>query len=114
MLEGSGGFAQGASEDIDMRGVNWKQQQWEMNRMRNPSQKNKFRGGKNRGRGSRNFGHGSTGPGKSSRNFGHSSGGAGKNSRNVGEGRNKFGKGRGRPKNISNKQENSNRNAKRK
>ncbi|CAB4011469.1 Hypothetical predicted protein [Paramuricea clavata] len=103
LLEDSGGVAQGGSEDVDMRGVSWKQQQWEMNRMRNPSQKNNFRGGKNRGRGSRNFGQGSAGAGKSSRNFGRGSAGAGKTSKNFGEGRKKIGKGRGKPKNMGNK-----------
>ena len=103
LLEDSGGFAQGGSEDVDMRGVSWKQQQWEMNRMRNPSQKNHFRGGKNRGRGSRDFGQGSAGAGKSSRNFGRGSAGVGKTSKNFGDGRKKFGRGRGNPKNMGNK-----------
>jgi hypothetical protein len=66
--------------------------------MRNPSQKNKFRGGKNRGRGSRNLGQGLAG--------------AGKTSKNVGEGRKKIGKGRGKPKNMGNKRKNSSRNTK--
>ena len=83
-MENSGGFTQGGSEDVDMRGVSLKQQQWEMNRMhQQSSRKNKCRGGKNRGRGSRNFGPGLPGLRKTSRKFG--------------EGRNKFGKGKGKP-----------------
>ena len=100
---------------MDMRGVNWKQQQWEMNRMRNPFGKNKFRGGKNRERGSRDFGQGSAAPGKSSQKFGHGSSGPGKMSKNFGKGRKIIGKAQqGRPKTMSNKQKNSKRNAKRK
>ncbi|XP_028395866.1 CCAAT/enhancer-binding protein zeta-like isoform X2 [Dendronephthya gigantea] len=90
LLEDSGGFTQGGSEDVDMRGVSWKQQQWETNRMhQNSSRRNKFRGGKNRGKGSRNLGQGSLGLGKSSRNFG--------------EGRKEFGNGRRKPRDIGSK-----------
>ena len=107
LLEGSGEFALGGSEDVDMRGVNWKQQQWEMNRMRNLS-----RGGKNRERGSRNFRQGSAVPGKSSQKFGHGSTGPGKTSKNFNKGRKIFGKGRGKPEHVSNKQKKSKRSAK--
>lgn len=80
-----------------MRGVGWKQQQWEMNRIHhgNSSKKNKFRNRKSQGRASAQ-------PGKSSKNF-------------SSDGRKKFSKARSKTNNMGNKRgKNSNRNAKRK
>lgn len=73
LLESEGSYAKGGSEDVDMRGVDWKQQHWEMNRMHqyaSPRPK-KFKGGHSRRRFSKVAGR-SKGRGKFSINQGRS------------------------------------------